>query len=147
MTCLAYQLYFTMWGGIPLVNSQGAPSLCCYAQSWVAGLVRMPGNAILLHYKLMLKHGQSGRNCTFYFSYCGHVKHHKLNSTAACQLVGDYGELFLNLSLRVWESLSLSLSQAGYVKQNSFIARISFLLYYFLNGHLTCKVYRPILGH
>jgi hypothetical protein len=73
--------------------------LCTVMSLNVARLIRMPVNVILLYYKLMLKHGQSGRNCTSYFSYCGHVERHKLNSVAACQLVGDYVELFLNLSL------------------------------------------------
>jgi len=66
----------------------------------VARLIRMPGSVILLYYKIMLKHGQCESNCTFYFSYCGHGKRHKLNSIAACHFVRDYVELFLNLSVR-----------------------------------------------
>lgn len=85
--------------------------LCTVMSLNVARLIRMPGSVILLYYKLMLKHGQCASNCTFYFSYCGHGKRHKLNSVAACQLVRDYVELFLNLSVRALD-ISLCLQFA-----------------------------------
>jgi hypothetical protein len=85
--------------------------LCTVMSLNVARLIRVPRNVILLHHKRMLKHGQSGGNYAFYFSYCGHVKRHKLNSVAAYQFVGDYVELFLNLSVRDSDlSVCLSLS-------------------------------------